>query len=220
VVSEIGCPPDGMEKCVSRGAGNIESGRTASSRVAGCARAHPAWGRSTPPRNRHSGRTRPGTCAKPPADRARNLDRAQSRDDKSVFRGCGLDDALVRSVAQPRAPDQWAAGTSTAVTSRILPGSKDGPQAECWMRIADGLTPLRRRRQRHPQRFRAVSLQERRATVTCRNSPGDTTTGEAGPACDANRQPAGADLAGRSERTGGAAECGDGARRGLVGRRA
>jgi hypothetical protein len=54
--------------------------------------------------------------------------------------------------------------------------------------------------------------------VTCRNSPGDTTTGESGPACDANRQPAGADLAGRCERTGGASECGDGARRGLGGR--
>ena len=37
------------------------------------------------------------------------------------------------------------------------------------MRIADGLAPLRRR-QKHPERCRAVSLQERRAT-----------TGEAGP---------------------------------------
>jgi hypothetical protein len=170
VVSEIGCPPGGMEKCVSRGAGDIESGRTASSLE------QPAAPR----------RTRLGDAPRLPAIGTADVhDQGRARNHPRIEPA--IPTGLNHETTNPSFGDVgWTMHWFAAWLSRAhpinglpvlvlrsrpvyCPGSLDGPQAEWWMRIADGLAPLRRR-QKHPQRCRAVSLQERR-----------TTTGEAGP---------------------------------------
>jgi hypothetical protein len=208
VVSEIGCPPGGMEKCVSRGAGDIESGRTVSSLE------QPAAPR----------RTRLGDAPRLPAIGTADVhDQGRARNHPRIEPA--IPTGLNHETTNPSFGDVgWTMHWFAAWLSRAHPINglpvlvlRSRP-VYCRALWTDRRLVVDANR-RWSGAFAEAT--ETPPTVSCGVAAGAAHHHRRGRAAyDANRQPAGADLAGRCERTDDASECGDGVQRGLVGRRA